>query len=83
MTESLKVARAMRARGLTVHAINSTGRLKKQMKFASKLQCAVAVLVGPNEVARGGAHIKNMNTGEQVDVNLDEVANFIVTTYNT
>lgn len=43
------------------------------LKAASKAKAKFAVLVGPDELARGEASVKNLRTGEQVSVPEDEL----------
>ena len=43
------------------------------MKRADKLNAAVIVIIGDDELARGVAQIRNMETGEQSEIALDEV----------
>ena len=45
--------------------------LKAQMKYANKIGAKYTVVLGDNEVESGKAKLKNMETGEEVDVLLD------------
>ena len=44
--------------------------LKAQMKFANKIGAKFTVVLGDDEIANSRAMLKNMSTGEQVEVNL-------------
>lgn len=46
--------------------------LKAQMKYADKLLAKYTLVLGDNEVETGIASIKNMHTGEQTEVSLNE-----------
>jgi histidyl-tRNA synthetase len=47
--------------------------LKSQMKRANKLAAAYALIVGDDEIQRGAAILRDMNTKEQVEVLLSEL----------
>lgn len=52
-----------------------TGRsLKAQMKYAGKLKARVVVIVGDEELARGAVTVRRMDTGQQEEVPLDDLA---------
>lgn len=46
--------------------------LKAQMKYADKIGAKYTVVLGDNEIESGFAMLKNMATGEQTEVNLDD-----------
>ncbi len=45
--------------------------VKAQMKFANKLGAQYTMVLGENEIAENKAKLKNMETGEEVEVGLD------------
>jgi histidyl-tRNA synthetase len=47
--------------------------LKSQMKYAGKIGARYVVIVGEEELARGGAILKDMATGGQTEVRLDQI----------
>ncbi|MBQ9376036.1 MAG: histidine--tRNA ligase [Ruminococcus sp.] len=46
--------------------------LKAQMKYADKIGASFVVVLGDNEIDSGEAKLKNMRTGEQTDIKLDD-----------
>ncbi len=54
--------------------------LKPQMKYADKLGARYVIVVGDEELATGKAKLKEMATGETVDVELDD--SLYTTLYN-
>ena len=46
--------------------------LKAQMKYANKIGAKFSVVLGDDEIANGAAKLKNMDSGEQTDIPLDE-----------
>lgn len=51
--------------------------VKAQMKFANKIGAKYSMVLGDDEIARGKATVKNMETGEQNEVSFSEIAKFI------
>ena len=49
------------------------GKLKRVMELADKLGARFTLIVGENEMTAGRYALKNMATGEQVDVTRDEI----------
>lgn len=45
--------------------------LRSQMKYADKIGACFSMVIGDNELEQGAAVLKNMNTGEQREINLD------------
>lgn len=52
--------------------------VKAQMKYANKLNVKNTVILGADEIANQKANVKNMETGEQVELGLDEIAEYIL-----
>ena len=48
----------------------SSGNLAKRMKRANKINARATVLLGEDELARGAATVRDMDSGEQSDVPL-------------
>jgi histidyl-tRNA synthetase len=46
----------------------------KQLKGADRRRAKLAVVVGPDELERGTASVKNLTTGEQTEVARGELA---------
>ena len=69
---ALDAARAFRAAGQRVEVSYKPGKLGKQFKLAHKRGARFVVVVGPDEAADGKVQLKDMASGEQVTVSLDE-----------
>ncbi|MGN1037489.1 MAG: His/Gly/Thr/Pro-type tRNA ligase C-terminal domain-containing protein [Ruminococcus sp.] len=46
--------------------------LKAQMKYADKINASFTLVLGENELVSNKAKVKNMNTGEQLELDLDD-----------
>ena len=67
----------MRAEGLSV-ALDLKGRsLKAQMKEANRQDAPYTLIIGGNELEAGKAQVKEMETGEQVEVTFDALADHL------
>ncbi len=67
------LAQRLRGEGLTID-IAYGGNLRRRMKRADKINACAAVLLGDDELARQTATVRNLDSGEQVDVPLASLA---------
>lgn len=78
--ECFVMATKLRQGGVSVEC-DTVGRgLKAQMKYADKLGARYTVVVGDNELETGRAQLKDMETGEQSEILLDD--SLYTTLYN-
>jgi len=70
---ALKWAKALRAKGLTVEVYPEPTKMKKQMGYADDKQIPFVAIVGGNEMESNTVMLKNMATGEQKQVTLEEL----------
>ena len=66
---ALGLTQELRRAGFAVD-LGYTGNVGKRMKRANKIAAAAAVLLGEDELARDAATVRDMETGEQVEVPL-------------
>ena len=66
--ESLRIAEAIRTAGFRTVVYPEADKLGKQFKYADKLDIPVAIILGPDEIAKGEVAVKNLKTREQVTV---------------
>ncbi|MCQ2237484.1 MAG: histidine--tRNA ligase [Bacteroidales bacterium] len=71
---SLKQVRALRAKGFKVEIFPDATKMKKQMQYADKKQIPFVALCGETERNENKVTLKNMVTGEQASLTIDEVA---------
>ncbi|MEP7342145.1 MAG: histidine--tRNA ligase [Acidobacteriota bacterium] len=70
---SFKVARDLRAAGLSVAIEFEDRKMKKAMTAAAKSRARFALIIGDNEVATGQYGLKNLATGEQESLSINEI----------
>jgi len=74
MAQSVSVANVLRNANLNVSIYpDPEAKLAKQVKYADKLGIPFVVILGEDEVAQNAVTIKNMATGEQKTVPVDQV----------
>jgi histidyl-tRNA synthetase len=67
--ESLRLASELRAAGLKVETgLEPSDKLGKQFKYADQRGIPFALVIGPDELARGEVVVKNLRSGEQRSV---------------
>ncbi|MBI4370999.1 MAG: histidine--tRNA ligase [Elusimicrobia bacterium] len=69
---SIEIGAALRAQGLVADVFPGMAKLKAQFKYADQKKASWAVAIGPDEAARGVLQLKNLRTGEERAVSLDE-----------
>ena len=70
--KSFEIIKAVRSCGLIAET-DVVGRgLRAQMKYADKIGAKFSMVLGDNEIEQGKAVIKNMSSGEQTEIVLDE-----------
>lgn len=70
--KSFEIIKAVRSCGLIAET-DVVGRgLRAQMKYADKIGAKFSMVLGENEIEQGKAVIKNMSSGEQTEIVLDD-----------
>lgn len=69
---ALKIAHGLRQAGFVVD-LGYSGNVAKRMKRANKLSARAAVILGDDELARDAATVRDLDTGEQIEVPLGEL----------
>jgi histidyl-tRNA synthetase len=64
---AIRLATALRAEGASVELALGQSRLKRALADADKAGARRAYLVGPDEIARGAALVRDLATGEQTE----------------
>ena len=71
VTKAMQLAREAREAGYTVEYDLMERGLKAQMKYADKKGAALTMVLGENELNSGTAKLKNMQTGEQTEISIE------------
>ena len=73
----LKLARATREAGIATEVFPDATKMKKQMNYANARQISFVALVGESEMEQNLIALKNMTTGEQQQVSLEQLIQLI------
>lgn len=69
--KAVEIAKDMREEGFSTLLDLNQRSVRAQMKYADKLGAKFNVVIGDNEVEAKTAKLKNMQTGEETEINLD------------
>jgi histidyl-tRNA synthetase len=78
VSENLRIAALLRKANFRVEIWYDDDRMKKQFSYADKQQIPLVVMAGSEERAQGLVSLKNMRTGEQQKVAVENVVQVIV-----
>ena len=73
----LKLARATREAGIATEVFPDAAKMKKQMNYANARQIPFVALVGESEMEQNLIALKNMTSGEQQQVSLEQLIQLI------
>lgn len=71
-----KLVYELRKKGISVERDYLERSVKAQMKYANKIGAKNSLVLGDDDISAGKVFIKNMETGEQTEVSLDEISNY-------
>ncbi len=69
----LKILKSLRDAGINAEMYPDAAKLKKQLDYADRKQVPYVVLIGSKEIETGLLTLKNMKTGEQNAVTVNEI----------
>jgi histidyl-tRNA synthetase len=69
----LQVLSKLRNEGISAEIYPDAAKLKKQFTYANRKNVGYTLAIGDNEIASGQYQLKNMSTGEQKALGLEEI----------
>lgn len=72
-TKSLEVANALRNAGIQTENYLEDKKIKAKFKYADKLQIPYVIVIGEDEIINNVVTLKNMQTGEQETLKIEDV----------
>ena len=72
-----KLVYRLRKQGISAERDYLERSVKAQMKYANKIGAKYTVVLGDDEIERGTAAVKNMETGESEEISLDCVGDYL------
>lgn len=73
ISECLEVANKLRCAGINTDVYLDAGKIKKKMKYADKWKIPYVVIIGEEEKNSGVLTLKNMETGEQKKLVVEDI----------
>ncbi|MDX2362599.1 MAG: histidine--tRNA ligase [Crocinitomicaceae bacterium] len=73
--QCMRLVKELRAEGISSELYPANAKMKKQMKYANDRGVKNIVLIGQNEMDQGIVQLKNMESGEQIEIVMDELVN--------
>lgn len=74
-TVAMKMIKQLRAAGISAEIYPETAKMKKQMGYADALNIPFVAIVGENEIAENKLMMKEMSTGSQQLLSIEETIN--------
>ncbi len=75
---ALRFAHQLRRKGVRIE-IDALGRnVKGQFKYADRVNAKYTIIIGEDEIKRDVVNVKDMQTGEQIEVKTEDVADFLL-----
>ncbi len=74
LSRSLEVSQQIRNAGLRVEWYPQASKISKQFKYADRQGIPLVLIMGPDEIDSNTVTLKNMRTGEQRSISLNELA---------
>ncbi len=75
--KSQKFVKDLREKGIIAESDIIKRSVKAQMKYADKINAKYTIILGDSEIESGRANIKNMDIGESVEININEIYEYI------
>ena len=69
----IKIANKLRKKGINTEIYLNNKKLKAKFKYADKLQIPSVIIIGEDEIEKQVVKIKNMQTGEEKEIKIDEI----------
>lgn len=76
--KAYKLVYDLRMAGLVVETDYLDRSVKAQMKYANKIGAKNTVIIGEDELANQMAKVKNMETGEQTEIEIDKIPQLLI-----
>ena len=70
-------AQKLRAEGISTEVYPDSAKMKKQMNYANSKNIPFVILVGEDEMKSGDLTLKNMTTGEQTKLKIEEIIDLL------
>ena len=73
LSYAIKTANALREANINAEVYFDNKKLKAKFKYADKLKIPYVIVIGEDEINSGDLTIKNMETGEQQRLKIEDI----------
>ena len=77
LTKAVETATILRNNGISTEIYLEDKKIKAKFKYADKLQIPYVIVIGEDEINTNTVTLKNMVTGEQENLKVEDVINKI------
>ena len=77
MKDYISLQKILRDEEISAEIYPGEGKLKKQMEYANKINSPAVILYGENEIKLGKPTIKNLESGKEISVLIEDIENEI------
>ena len=77
MKDYINVQTLLREAGVSTEIYPGESKLKKQMEYANKIKSPAVILYGENEIKSGKPTLRNLNSGKEKSIEIEELVNEI------
>ena len=74
---AMPIISQLRDNGIATEIYPESAKMKKQMEYANRRGIPYVVIIGSNELERGVATVKNMRSGEQMEVAFNDITSVL------
>ena len=69
----INIATKLRNNGIKTEIYLNNKKLKAKFKYADKLEIPYVIVIGEDEIAKNEFKLKDMKTGEEKEINMDDI----------
>ena len=73
LDKAIEAANILRNKGINTQIYLEKGKMGKKFSFADKLDIPYSIIIGPDEIKKGKYALRNMKTGEQNLLSMEEL----------
>ncbi|TCT16787.1 histidyl-tRNA synthetase [Natranaerovirga pectinivora] len=77
IADAYKIVKDLRENGIKAETDYLGRSVKAQMKYANKIGAKYSVVIGENEIKENKITVKHMETGDQVELKIEEITDFM------
>ena len=77
LSKSMEIATELRKNNINTQIYTDKAKIKNQFKYASRLNIPYVIVIGEDEIKNNVVSLKNMETGEQNVLSLEDAIDFV------